>query len=58
MEHHFKINPHQALDLFDVVMNRKDDRDAVQDLANSTLMRAAGVDPSETMTTEEKARVL
>ena len=39
-------------------MNRKGDRQMVADLANSTLMRAAGGDPSDTMTTEEKGRIM
>ena len=58
MEQHFRITPHQAIDLFDTVMNRKGDRQMIEDLANSTLMRAAGSDPSETMTTQEKARIM
>ena len=58
MESHFRITPHQAIDLFDSVMNHKADRQMIEGLANSTLIRAAGGDPSETMTTEEKGRIM
>lgn len=38
MEQHFKINPRQAVDLFDLVMNKKNDRVVVEELANSALL--------------------
>lgn len=58
MEQHLKTNPHQAIDLYDIVMNGKDDRDLIEDLANNALFQSASKDQALTMSTDDKNRIL
>ncbi len=57
-EQHLKTNPHQAVDLYDIVMNQKDDRELVEDLANNALFQSASKDQVLVMSTNDKKRIL
>jgi len=57
LEQYFATNPRQAVDLYEVLMNKKDDRETIESLSNNTLIQLASAN-QDPMTGAEKARVL